>query len=54
MLACHSKLAGSRRGYLQIEQDARAADWKLAPEELVEVAQMTACALHPKAVPTEL
>jgi aryl-alcohol dehydrogenase-like predicted oxidoreductase len=48
-----SVLVGATRPE-QIEQNARAADWKLAPEELAEVAAMTASALHPKAVPTEL
>ena len=48
----HSRRSFAARA--QIEQNARAADWKLAPEELAEVAAVTASALHPKAVPTEL
>jgi aryl-alcohol dehydrogenase-like predicted oxidoreductase len=48
-----SVLVGATRPE-QIEQNARAADWKLAPEELAEVAEMTASALQPQAAPTEV
>jgi aryl-alcohol dehydrogenase-like predicted oxidoreductase len=51
--AVGSVLVGANRPE-QIEQNARAADWHLTPEEVAEVSQMTDSCLHLHAVPQEI